>query len=439
MNPQPNDRSLFHRYFDPSLPMQVQTFNLLGTVGMAAGLLVALSGVVTGAGVMNIAINLAASVVAFVLLCLSRRHGLYHIFSWIVVVGVFILGFPVLFFTAGGYRSGTPCFYVFALIFTTLLLTKWERAAALAIEFAVYLSSCAVAYNYPQTVTPFAAEWDYALDVMVGIGISGLLLFLAVMLYVRANNAHHAIMDEMNRELKARNETLKEYDEMKSTFLTTVIHELRQPLTGIMTGAGNVRNMLDDEPQDKELISELLSRIGRNVRRADNTLLDLSDTVAIETGRLALSRSMTGLAPFLREICELHYDSMNRFHNTLVLDLENNLPALWFDKDRIEQVMVNLLSNAMQYTKGGEIRVALKSEPGRQIVSVADDGEGMDEIVREKALKAYVSVSRDYWRHGIGLFVCRQIVTSHGGEIWIDSERGRGTTVFFSLPAGTGE
>jgi signal transduction histidine kinase len=96
--------------------------------------------------------------------------------------------------------------------------------------------------------------------------------------------------------------------------------------------------------------------------------------------------------------------------------------------------MANLISNAVRHTKDGVVTVRLaRTEKGRK-VSVEDNGEGMDAGISEAALKQYLPSGKDdYWRHGIGLYLCRQIVTSHGGEIWIDSEKGRGTTVAFSL------
>ena len=81
------------------------------------------------------------------------------------------------------------------------------------------------------------------------------------------------------------------------------------------------------------------------------------------------------------------------------------------------------------------ITVKLTRTDKNQIVGVTDTGEGMDMEMARIALKQYVSTKADYWRHGIGLYICRQIITAHGGDIWIDSEKGRGTTVTVTLPA----
>ncbi len=104
------------------------------------------------------------------------------------------------------------------------------------------------------------------------------------------------------------------------------------------------------------------------------------------------------------------------------------------DPARITLVLTNLLSNAMQHTKNGRIVVTLSAREGCQLICVSDNGKGMTEEMRATALEGYVSASEDYWRHGIGLYVCHQIVEAHGGEIWIDSQLGEGTTVSFTLP-----
>jgi hypothetical protein len=150
----------FARHFDASLDLRVQSFNMLGFAGVAAGIIVALSSVFTNAGAVNIVLNLVISVLALFLLHLTEKKKIsYHVGSWLVIACVFLIAFPVLFFTAGGYRSGTPCFFVFAIIYTAIMLeNRRERAVALLFEFVLYAACCLIAYYYPKTVTPFATE-----------------------------------------------------------------------------------------------------------------------------------------------------------------------------------------------------------------------------------------------------------------------------------------
>ena len=96
--------------------------------------------------------------------------------------------------------------------------------------------------------------------------------------------------------------------------------------------------------------------------------------------------------------------------------------------------MENILSNSFRHTKNGRIVITLEACEDGQKICVADNGEGMNAYMCENALKGYVSANKDYWRHGIGLYICHQIVTAHEGSIKIKSEVGKGTEVTFSLP-----
>jgi hypothetical protein len=189
--------------------MSVQTFNLLGTAGAAAGLLGVVSNLLSHTGFENIAFNLAASALAVLLMRYVGKTGRYHLCSWVVVISVFLGAFPAMFFTAGGYVSAMPCFFVFAIVFTALMLTGKERAVAIALEMTEYLAACWIAWRFPQTITPLVTELDVLIDVMVGIVISGTMLFLVVLLFLQASASHLTERDRLNQELAAGNEKLK--------------------------------------------------------------------------------------------------------------------------------------------------------------------------------------------------------------------------------------
>ncbi|MDR1205225.1 MAG: HAMP domain-containing histidine kinase [Peptococcaceae bacterium] len=429
---------LKNEYFRESLELRVQSFNLLALAGIAAGVAAALSSIWTNAGAGNVISNFAASALAFVLLRLTG-HGKklsYRVSCWMIAAGVFMLLFPYMFFTAGAYRSGMPCFFVFALIFTAIMLEgKGERSAALFLEFLIYAACCFIAYFYPETVTPFPTEFDYVRDVIMGITVSSALLTAVVLLHIRMYRVRQTQIGELNRELEARNETLTRYDRMKSDFLAAVAHEIKTPLDVIVAGSRDTVDLLDEAPVDTAEIISNQEKIAQRAMRIDAIMMDLMDTAAIENGRLSLSRRLIRLSGFLEEVCGAAFKKSDARHNRLVCDFQPDLPPLWADPARIEQVMANLISNAVRHTRNGVITVKLARTGKTQVVSVTDDGEGMDAAVRETALRQYVSSHNraEYWRHGIGLYLCRQIVTAHGGEIWIESEPGRGAAVAFSL------
>ncbi|MDR1245452.1 MAG: hypothetical protein LBK57_00285, partial [Clostridiales Family XIII bacterium] len=237
---------LKNKYFHESLDLRVQSFNLLALAGMAAGGVVALSSVWTNAGAVNIVLNFAASVLAFILLRFTGegKKLSYRISCWLIVALVFVIAFPAMFFTAGGYRSGMPCFFVFALIFTAIMLEALERVAALIFEFLLYVSCCLIAYYRPETVKHFQTEFDYVGDVIVGITAASVLLLLVVLLHIHIYRERQLQIGELNRELEARNETLERYNRMKSDFLAAVAHEVSGPLTVISASSADTIALL---------------------------------------------------------------------------------------------------------------------------------------------------------------------------------------------------
>ena len=181
-------------------------------------------------------------------------------------------------------------------------------------------------------------------------------------------------------------------------------------------------------------MQENLRTIEQSVMRIDRIVLDLMDTVSIEQGRLALSLVPSDLGVLLHSVEKDFSSHPSSGNNQLVLTIQPDLPEISADPERLIQVITNLISNADRHTQNGTITISLTGEPGWQTICVSDTGTGMSEEMRKNALKGYVSADKDYWRHGIGLYVCHQIITAHGGKIWLKSQEGEGTQVFFSLP-----
>ena len=422
-----NASKIFYRFFDKTLDFRVRLFNVLAMAGTLISFAMVLVSIATGAWE-NILINGMSTVLSGGLLVYSYRSGRYRLCYMITIIAIFMGLFPFMFFNAGGYHSGMPCFFVFAVVFTVLMLDKWQAILMSVLETALYIFICLVAYLHPETVSFLSTETDILTDVIIAfISVSAA---LGVVLYL-----HLREYNKQQRLLELQNTKLKEYDEMKSTFLTTVAHEVKNPLAVMMTYARDTFELLDEQPQDIALMKENLKTIEKVVMRIDRIVLDLMDTVSIEQGRLALSLTPVRLSSLLRETCKTYLTGANSNGNTLILDLDGSLPPLNADYARLVQVVSNILSNASRHTQNGEIVISLKADGRHQLVSIADNGEGMDERMRSSALEGYVSANKEYWRHGIGLYVCRQIVAAHEGKIWIESEQGKGTKVSFTLPA----
>lgn len=422
-----------NRYFGHNLDIRIQFYHLLTFIGIATGISIAIISIIMKDQLVNIIIDIMISVLAFLLLIIAEKKKCYHLCSWILVITIFMIIFPLLFIYYGGYKCGFQCFFILAIIFTIHLLEKHERIAAIVIEFILYIACCLSIYYLSDTATDLLSENIHVIELTLNFIISSLLLLCAVILRNRMINFKQTQIQELNRELLVRNETLAQYDTMKSDFLATVAHEINTPLAVIAASSSDTLDLLKETPLNMEEIVGNQKIIDRRVKLIDNILLDLMDTVAIETGRISLNRQSVNLADLLKTICETQFKKLDKNDNRIIYNFQPDIPHIWIDPQRIEQVMINLLSNAVRHTSNGIITVTLTQMNNKQVVNVTDNGEGMDAEMARIVLKQYVSTKADYWRHGIGLYICRRIITAHGGDIWIDSEKGHGTTISFSF------
>ena len=388
-------RDIFHSLFRPPLDFRVRLFNILASGGTIISLIMAFLSFGTGSWG-NVLINFALVVISGGLFLYSYYSGKYQRCYLITIVLIFLIVFPIMFFTSGGYHGGMPAFFVFAIIFTVLML---EKRRALIVSLLVLLAFGSVSI------------------------VCGIVLYF----HLKEYNQQQILLKEQNQRLRS-------LDNAKSTFLTTVAHEIKNPLNSISLHARDTSELLEEEPLDFSLMQQNLRTIEQSVMRIDRIVLDLMDTVSIEQGRLALSLVPSDLGTLLHSVEKDFSSHPSSGNNQLVLTIQPALPEISADPERLIQVVTNLISNAERHTRNGIITISLSGGPRWQTICVSDTGSGMSEEMRKNALKGYVSADKDYWRHGIGLYVCHQIITAHGGKIWIESEEGKGTRVFFSLP-----
>lgn len=206
-------------YFGVDVEIHKQTFNLLACVGIAAGLLVAVSGAVTGVSALNICVNAGSAGFAFFLLRFARKTGHYNFCCRLTVIVVFMAAFPVMFFSTGGYHSGMPSFFVFAIVFTALMLQGRARVWAVGIEIAIYSCACLTAYIWPETVNEFSSESDCLTDVIVGFVSVSVLLLIVIVQNVNIHNKRKSQIEEQAAELAARNRELEQYRITKGPFI----------------------------------------------------------------------------------------------------------------------------------------------------------------------------------------------------------------------------
>ena len=292
----------------------------------------------------NVLINFALVAISGGLFLYSYYSGKYQRCYLITIVVIFLLVFPVMFFTSGGYRGGMPAFFVFAIIFTVLMLEKRRALIVSLLEILLYMGLCLVAYHFPDTVTPFATEADRLADILLAFVSVSIVCGSVLYFHLKEYNQQQLLLKEQNLRLRS-------LDNAKSTFLTTVAHEIKNPLSSISLHARDTSELLEEEPLDFSLMQENLRTIEQSVMRIDRIVLDLMDTVSIEQGRLALSLVPSDLSGLLYSVKKDYCSHPSSKNNQLVLTTQSGLPEISADPERLIQVVTNLISNAERHTQ----------------------------------------------------------------------------------------
>ena len=247
-------------------------------------------------------------------------------------------------------------------------------------------------------------------------------------------------LEQKMAEIQAANVKLQELDKMKDSFLSTVSHELRTPLTSIKSFA----EILLTYDEDKETQREFLTIINEESDRLTKLINDFLDLSKIEAGRMQWDTVELSLTPVIQNAINITQAIAKQKSLDIVFYPLPSLPFVPGDKDRLVQVVTNLLSNSIKFTPdGGRITVgtrveAAEGKPAMVVVSVTDTGIGIAPenhgVVFEKFKQVGDTLTNKPKGTGLGLPICKEIVEHYGGRIWVESELGKGATFLFSLP-----
>jgi signal transduction histidine kinase len=238
------------------------------------------------------------------------------------------------------------------------------------------------------------------------------------------------------QEIEEKGRELADANKHKSEFLANMSHELRTPLNAIL---GYTELILDNIYGDvPEKIQEVLERLEKNGRHLLNLINDVLDLSKIEAGQLTLSLNEYSIGDVIQTVST----SMEALAAEKDLDLKVEVPKDLTigkgDEQRIAQVILNLVGNAIKFTDEGEVKIEATVSDGRFLVSVSDTGPGLAEVDQQKIFDEFQqadgSSTRKKGGTGLGLSISKKIIDMHGGRIWVESTLGKGSTFRFSLP-----
>lgn len=268
-----------------------------------------------------------------------------------------------------------------------------------------------------------------------------MILSISTMLsYNYANAFNH--VEETNTNLESivadrTKELTNAYNAMKNMYVN-IAHELKTPLTVVSGYAQLARRHTEKEEWGDEYIVEKMRFVQSEAERMAMMVSQLLETSHMEGNKIKWNFQKTDIQELIERMITVYFPVLNKYHNTIELALPDVLPSVLADREQVTQVMVNLIANALRFTKHGIITVSARKGVGEWVeIIVTDTGCGIDEEQLSQVFKRFYTTGREgdaaNTGTGLGLYICRLIVEAHGGNIKIESEPGKGTIVSFSL------
>jgi two-component system sensor histidine kinase ChiS len=255
---------------------------------------------------------------------------------------------------------------------------------------------------------------------------------------------------ERTHELAIAKQEAEEASEAKSVFLSTVSHELRTPLTSIIGFTKLNKKSLEEKilpaihPQNKKALKaadqlnqnlEIVTTEGRRLTSLINDLLDLAK---IEAGKVEWNMSIVDPQEIIQQALASTAVLFEGKKIKLRTHIQEDLGKIKADKDRIIQVIINLMSNAVKFTEEGEVNLSARKEKDNFFLYIKDTGKGIAYEDLPKVFEKFKQVGDNMTDKpqgtGLGLPICKEIIDSHKGEIWVESQEGKGSTFFFIIP-----
>ncbi|MEQ8190665.1 MAG: hybrid sensor histidine kinase/response regulator [Candidatus Eremiobacterota bacterium] len=246
-------------------------------------------------------------------------------------------------------------------------------------------------------------------------------------------------LEENLKEIKEKNEKLEELNKIKNEFLGMAAHDLRNPL-GVIQVTSEYLLLLDLNNNMSEEQIDLLREINTSSEYMRDMLNELLDITAIESGQLKLEIKVEDYIKFLKHIIKLNKPLADRKEISLELKVKDIIPPMSFDRNKITQVLNNLITNAIKFSwPDTEISIEVRKEDDFIVTGIIDQGQGIpfDEIsnIFKPFQKTSVKATAGERSTGLGLAITKKIVEGHGGKISVESTVGKGTKFYFTLPA----
>ena len=317
--------------------------------------------------------------------------------------------------------------YALFLIIVAIATWRYGTKTGLVVIFAIGL--ILLPHITFEMLNPLQPDW------IAQILIIGAIALVFTWLIGTLKRAEERIQELFQREHGLRQELEKQIRQ-RIEFTRALVHELKTPLTATIASSEALNNELDED-----LRARLVKNIYRGARNLDKRIDELLDLAKSEVGILKLKYQPVDPLKLIQEVAEDMSPETIKKGQSLVLDTPTSLPLVRADEERLRQILLNLISNALKFNrKKGKIILRAKEKDSSLVFEVQDEGDGITEKDQRKLFKPYHRLESDR-EHlhglGLGLALCKTLVKLHHGQIWVRSRKGSGSTFGFSLPLQT--
>ena len=240
--------------------------------------------------------------------------------------------------------------------------------------------------------------------------------------------------DSWEQELESKH-ALEQEIAARSLFVNVLAHELKTPLTPQIAAIQLLRDTYEKDEKSNEF--RMINLVANGATALNDTLADLLDLAAFTSGTMKLKKKQISISDTITQVSDQFTVIANQENQSIVLDISQNLPMVKADANRIKQVLVNLISNAIKFNAtGAEVLIRAKVLGKELVVEVEDHGEGISSEQQDRIFKPYHRTEQDrqlFHGLGLGLAIAKQIIEAHSGSIWVTSEPQKGSTFGFSL------
>ncbi|MCP4298177.1 MAG: response regulator [Proteobacteria bacterium] len=274
--------------------------------------------------------------------------------------------------------------------------------------------------------------WPASLPAFPYLEISMMFFLTAIiaMLYKTFRESKELIVG-YGRELEKKNLELNQLDQLKDEFLAKTSHELRTPLHGII---GIADSLNDNEAISQKHLRSRAEIIINNARRLNRLINDILDSASLKAQRLSLKRSPISFHRTVSAVFELISPIADQKALSLINNASVDLPPVDADEERLQQILLNLLGNALRFTEHGQIEISAQVEENNLSVTITDTGSGIEKSQQDKIFQAFETGRESSAGTGLGLTIVRDLVHLHGGEIHLDKEIKSGARFLFTIP-----